>query len=129
MLLLMGDEIILFNSLAKGRCRDKFLAMKHVCGLSDLQYDILVEKWCSGRVGLTRTEIADKHNVSERTLDREYADARKKIMKAIKDHGQEGFKGPYFFRLDEELNGVDWSKYTGGKDNGRLGCLSGIQET
>ena len=37
-------------------------------------------------------------------------------MKAIKDHGQEGFKGPYFFRLDEELNGVDWSKYTGGKN-------------
>ena len=43
MFLIMGDEIILFNSLAKGRCRDKFLAMKHVCGLSDLQYDILVE--------------------------------------------------------------------------------------
>lgn len=118
MFLIMGDDIIVFNSLAKGRCRDKFLAMKHICGLSDLQYDILVEKWCSGRVGLTRTEIADKHNVSERTLDREYADARKKIMKAIKDHGQQGFKGPYFFRLDEELNGVDWSKYTGGKDNG-----------
>lgn len=118
MFLIMGDEIILFNSLAKGRCRDKFLAMKHVCGLSDLQYDILVEKWCSGRVGLTRTEIADKHHVSERTLDREYADARKKIMKAIKDHGQDGFKGPYFFRLDEELTGWDWSKYTGGKDNG-----------
>ena len=118
MFLIMGDEIIVFNHLAKGRCRDKFLAMKHICGLSDLQYDILVEKWCSGRVGLTRTEIADRHNVSERTLDREYADARKKIMKAIKDHGQEGFNGPYFFRLDEELNGWDWSKYTGGKDNG-----------
>ena len=87
MFLIMGDEIIVFNHLAKGRCRDKFLAMKHICGLSDLQYDILVEKWCSGRVGLTRTEIADRHNVSERTLDREYADARKKIMKAIKDHG------------------------------------------
>ena len=56
--------------------------------------------------------------MSERTLDREYADARKKIMKAIKDHGQDGFKGPYFFKLDEELTGWDWSKYTGGKDNG-----------
>ena len=116
MFLIMGDEIIVFNHLAKGRCRDKFLAMKHICGLSDLQYDILVEKWCSGRVGLTRTEIADKHNVSERTLDREYADARKKIMKAIKDHGQDGCRGPYFFRLDEKLNGWDWSKYTGGKN-------------
>ena len=114
----MGDDIRLFNTYSKGRCKDKFLAMKHVCGLSDLQYDILVEKWCSGRVGLTRTEIADKHHVSERTLDREYADARKKIMKAIKDHGQQGFKGPYFFRLDEELTGWDWSKYTGGKNNG-----------
>ena len=40
----MGDDIRLFNQYAKGRCRDKFLAMKHVCGLSDLQYDILVEK-------------------------------------------------------------------------------------
>ena len=114
----MGDEIIVFNHLAKGRCRDKFLAMKHVCGLSDLQYDILVEKWCAGRVGLTRTEIAYKHHVSERTLDREYADARKKIMAKVKECGQDGFKGPYFFRLDEELTGADWSKYTGGKNNG-----------
>ena len=72
----MGDDIKLFNLYAKGRCRDKFLAMKHVCGLSDLQYDILVEKWCSGRVGMTRTEIAEKHHVSERTLDREYADEK-----------------------------------------------------
>ena len=64
----MGDEIKLFNLYAKGRCRDKFLAMKHICGLSDLQYDIMVEKWCSGRVGMTRIEIADKHHVSERTL-------------------------------------------------------------
>ena len=39
-------------------------------------------------------------------------------MKKINEHNQDGFKGPYFFRLDEELNGVDWSKYTGGKDNG-----------
>src|SRR5574344_707511 len=114
----MGEDIILFNVYAKGRCKDKFLAMKHVCGLSDLQYDILVEKWCSGRVGLTRTEIADNRHVSERTLDREYADARNKIMKTIKDHGQDGCRGPYFFHLDEELTGWDWSKYTGGKDNG-----------
>ena len=114
----MGDDIRLFNNYAKGRCRDKFLAMKHVCGLSDLQYDILVEKWCSGRVGLTRTEIADKHHVSERTLDREYADARKKIMAKVNECGQDGFKGPFFFRMDEKMNGVDWSKYTGGKDNG-----------
>ena len=51
MFLIMGDEIIVFNHLAKGRCRDKFLAMKHICGLSDLQYDILVEKmvqWACG---------------------------------------------------------------------------------
>ena len=114
----MGDDIRLFNSWAKGRCRDKFLAMKHVCGLSDLQYDILVEKWCSGRVGLTRTEIAEKHNVAERTLDREYADAREKIRAKVKEYSQNGFKGPFFFRLDEKLTGADWSKYTGGKDNG-----------
>ena len=114
----MGDETKIFNSFAKGRCKDKFLAMRRLCGLSDLQYDILVEKWCNGRIGMTRSEISDKHNVSERTLDREYADAKKKILKKIKEHKQDGFKGPYFFRLDEELNGVDWSKYTGGKDNG-----------
>ena len=114
----MGDDIRLFNIYSKGRCKDKFLAMKHICGLSDLQYDILVEKWCSGRVGLTRTEIADKHHVSERTLDREYADARKKIMKAIKDHGQDGFKGPYFFKFVKELSALDWSKDSGGKNNG-----------
>ena len=114
----MEDETKIFNSFAKGRCKDKFLAMKRLCGLSELQYDILVEKWCNGRIGMTRSEIADKHNVSERTLDREYADAKKKILKKIKEHKQDGFKGPYFFRLDEELNGVDWSKYTGGKDNG-----------
>ena len=41
----MGDDIRLFNTYSKGRCKDKFLAMKHVCGLSDLQYDILVEKY------------------------------------------------------------------------------------
>ena len=108
----MGDDIRLFNQYAKGRCRDKFLAMKHVCGLSDLQYDILVEKWCSGRVGMTRTEIAEKHHVSERTLDREYADARKKIMYTVNKYGQNGFKGRFFFALDEELTGFDWSKYT-----------------
>lgn len=108
----MGDDIRLFNQYAKGRCRDKFLAMKHICGLSDLQYDIMVEKWCSGRVGMTRIEIAEKHHVSERTLDREYADARKKIMKAVSDYGQTGFKGRFFFELDEKLNNVDWSKYT-----------------
>ena len=114
----MGDETKIFNSFAKGRCKDKFLAMKRLCGLSDLQYDILVEKWCNGRTGMTRSEMAYKHNVSERTLDREYADAREKIMKKINEHNQDGFKGPYFFKLDEELNGADWSKYTGGKDNG-----------
>ena len=108
----MGDDIRLFNQYAKGRCRDKFLAMKHICGLSDLQYDILVEKWCSGRVGMTRTEIADKHHVSERTLDREYADARKKIMHAVEKYKQEGFRGRFFFELDEKLTGTDWSKYT-----------------
>lgn len=108
----MGDDIRLFNQYAKGRCRDKFLAMKHICGLSDLQYDIMVEKWCSGRVGMTRIEIAEKHHVSERTLDREYADARKKIMHAVEKYSQEGFRGRFFFELDEKLTGTDWSKYT-----------------
>ena len=112
----MGDDIRLFNNYAKGRCRDKFLAMKHVCGLSDLQYDILVEKWCSGRIGLTRTEIADKHHVSERTLDREYADARKKIMAKISECLHDVFKGPFFFKKKKKMNGVEWGKDTGGKD-------------
>lgn len=108
----MGDDIRTFNQYAKGRCRDKFLAMKHVCNLSDLQYDIMVEKWCSGRVGMTRIEIAEKHHVSERTLDREYADAREKILRVCSHYGQEGFKGRFFFELDEKLTGTDWSKYT-----------------
>ena len=124
----MGDDIKLFNLYAKGRCRDKFLAMKHVCGLSDLQYDILVEKWCSGRVGMTRSEMADKHNVSERTLDREYADAREKIMKKINEHNQDGFKGPYFFKLDEELNGADWSKYTKSETQNDLAIYLGFKK-
>ena len=108
----MGDDIRLFNQYAKGRCRDKFLAMKHICGLSDLQYDIMVEKWCSGRVGMTRIEIAEKHHVSERTLDREYADAREKILYACRKYEQEGFRGRFFFELDEKMNGTDWGKYT-----------------
>ena len=104
-----------FNKYARGRCPDKFMAMKNLCGLSKTQYNILVDKWCNK---LTRWEIAEKNALAERTLDREYADARKKIMTKVKECGQDGFKGPFFFRMDEKMNGVDWSKYTGGKDNG-----------
>ena len=75
-------------------------------------YEGVTIKWCSGRVGMTRTEIADKHHVSERTLDREYADARKKILYACRKYEQEGFRGRFFFELDEKMNGTDWSKYT-----------------
>ena len=124
----MGDETKIFNTFAKGRCKDKFLAMKRLCGLSELQYDILVEKWCNGRIGMTRSEIAYKYNVSERTLDREYADAKKKILKKIKEHKQDGFKGPYFFKLDEELNGADWSKYTKSETQNDLAVYLGFKK-
>ena len=102
-----------FNEMSKGRCRDKFLAMKHVCGLSDLQYDILVEKFCSGRTGYTRQEIAFRHNVSERTLDREYKDAREKILAIVEKYSQDGYEGRFFFELDQELTGYDWSRRLG----------------
>ena len=124
----MRDETKIFNTFAKGRCKDKFLAMKRLCGLSDLQYDILVEKWCNGRTGMTRSEMAYKHNVSERTLYREYADAREKIMKKINEHNQDGFKGPYFFKLDEELNGADWSKYTKSETHNDLAVYLGFKK-
>lgn len=98
-----------FNALSRGRCRDKFLAMKHVCGLSDLQYDILIEKWCDGRTGLSRYEMASMHHISERTLDREYRDAKRKILDAVDRYGQDGYSGRFFFELDMELTGYDWS--------------------
>ena len=105
-----NSSIKQFNEMSRGRCKDKMLAMKHVCGLSDLQYDILVEKFCSGRTGYTRQEIAYRHNVSERTLDREYADAREKILAIVEKYGQYGYKGRFFFELDERLTGYDWSR-------------------
>lgn len=99
-----------FNTLSRGRCSDKMLAMKHVCGLSELQYGILCDKWCSGRTGYTRYEIAMRHNISERTLDREYRDAKRRILEAIERYGQEGYSGSFFFELDERLTGYDWSR-------------------
>ena len=83
--------------------------MKHVCELSQIQYEILCMKWCSGRRGYTRYEIADRLCISERTVDREYADARRKILEIIDMYGQDGYKGDFFFDLDERLTGYDWS--------------------
>lgn len=100
-----------FNALSKGRCKDKMLAMKHLCELSDLQYEILCLKWCSGRRGYTREEIANRCNISIRTVDREYADAKNKILEIIDQYNQEDYKGNFFFELDSKLTGYDWSKY------------------
>ena len=101
-----------FNALSKGRCKDKMLAMKHLCELSDLQYEILCLKWCSGRRGYTREEIANRCNISTRTVDREYADAVVKIISIIKEYNQENYEGNFFFELDEKMTGYDWSKHT-----------------
>ena len=107
----MSSDTKRFNLLSRGRCRDKMLAMKHLCGLSEIQYDILCLKWCSGRRGYTREEIAFKLNASERTVDREYADAKNKILEIIDRYGQQDYKGNFFFELDTKLTGYDWSKY------------------
>lgn len=85
--------------------------MKHVCELSDIQYSILCLKWCSGRHGYTRKEIAYKLNISERTIDREYADAKNKILAIIEEYNQNDYKGDFFFNLDTKLTGFDWPKY------------------
>lgn len=100
-----------FNLLSRGRCKDKMLAMQHVCELSDIQYEILCLKWCSGRRGYTREEIAFKLNTSERTIDREYADAKRKILSIIEEYNQNDYKGDFFFNLDTKLTGYDLSKY------------------
>lgn len=100
-----------FNLLSRGRCKDKMLAMKHLCELSDNQYNILCLKWCSGRRGYTREEIAYKLNTSERTIDREYADAKNKILSIIEEYNQTDYKGDFFFNLDTKLTGYNWSKY------------------
>ena len=97
-----------FNEYARGRCPDKFKAMANLCGLDDKQYNILVDKWCNK---LKRWEIAEKNALAERTLDRAYADAKIKIMDIIDKYKQDGFAGEFFFRLDQELNGNDWSKH------------------
>ena len=97
-----------FNAYAKGRCPDKFMAMKHLCGLDEVQYNILVDKWCNK---MTRFEVAEKNALSLRTLDRAYAESKVKIMDIIDKYKQDGFSGEFFFRLDQELNGNDWSKY------------------
>lgn len=111
----MNDDVTRFNRLSRGRCSNKMLAMKHVCELSDIQYRILCMKWCTGRRGYTREEISEKLYISPRTVDREYADARQKILKIIDMYGQDGYKGDFFFDLDEKLTGYDWSLR--GKDN------------
>ena len=97
-----------FNEYARGRCPDKFMAMQNLCGLSKTQYNILVDKWCNN---LTRWEIAEKNALAERTLDREYAKSKIKILAIIDKYKQDGFAGEFFFRLDQELNGNDWSKH------------------
>ena len=97
-----------FNAYAKGRCPDKFKAMVNLCGLDDKQYNILVDKWCNK---LKRWEIAEKNILSDRDLDRKYADAKIKILAIIDKYKQDGFAGEFFFRLDQELNGHDWSKH------------------
>lgn len=97
-----------FNAYAKGRCPDKFKAMANLCGLEDKQYNILVDKWCNK---LTRLEIAEKNILSERDLDRKYAESKIKILAIIDKYKQNGFAGEFFFRLDQELHGHDWSKY------------------
>ena len=97
-----------FNKYARGRCPDKFMAMKNLCGLSKTQYNILVDKWCNK---LTRWEIAEKNALAERTLDREYAESKIKILAIIDKYKQDGFAGEFFFKLDQELNGNDWSKH------------------
>lgn len=97
-----------FNAYAKGRCPDKFKAMANLCGLDDKQYNILVDKWCNK---LTRLEIAEKNILSERDLDRKYAESKIKILAIIDKYKQNGFAGEFFFRLDQKLHGHDWSKY------------------
>ena len=107
----MSTDTKRFNLLSRVICKDKMLAMKHVCELSDTQYNILCLKWCSGRRGYTREEIAYKLNTSERTIDREYADAKSKILAIIEEYNQIDYKGDFFFNLDTKLTGYDWSKY------------------
>ena len=101
-----------FNRMAKGRCKDKYRAMANLCELSEDQYNILVMKFCNGRVGMTRVEIAEKLGLSESSVDREYRDAKDKIDAILKEYKQSDFEGRFFFRLDEILNKKDWSKYT-----------------
>ena len=107
----MSTDTKRFNLLSRGRCKDKMLAMQHVCELSDMQYEILCLKWCSGRRGYTREEIAFKLNTSERTIDREYVDAKNKILAIIEEYNQQDYKGDFFFNLYTKLTGYDWSKY------------------
>ena len=97
-----------FNRYCRGRCPDKFIAMKNLCGLDKVQYNILVDKWCNK---LTRWEIAEKNALAQRTLDRKYAESKVKIMDIIDEYKQDGFAGEFFFKLDQELNGNDWSKH------------------
>lgn len=97
-----------FNAYAKGRCPDKFKAMANLCGLDDKQYNILVDKWCNN---LKRWEIAEKNILSDRDLDRKYAESKIKILAIIDKYKQDGFAGEFFFRLDQEINGNDWSFY------------------
>ena len=61
--------------------------------------------------------LADRNILIDQTMAQDFKPFQK-IMTKVKECGQDGFKGPFFFRMDEKMNGVDWSKYTGGKDNG-----------
>ena len=101
-----------FNRMAKGRCKDKYRAMANLCELSENQYNILVMKFCNGRVGMTRVEIAEKLGLSETSVDREDRNAKDKIDAILKEYNRPDFEGRFFFRLDEILNKKDWSKYT-----------------
>ena len=104
----METDTKLFDRYCRGRCPDKFMAMKNLCGLDKVQYNVLVDKWCSK---LTRFEIAEKNALSLRTLDRTYAESKIKILAIIDKYKQDGFAGEFFFRLDQELHGNDWSKH------------------
>lgn len=108
----MSGDTKRFNRMAKGRCKDKYRAMANLCELSENQYNILVMKFCNGRVGMTRVEIAEKLDLSESSVDREYRDAKNKIDAILDEYKQSDFEGRFFFRLDEILNKSDWSKYT-----------------
>lgn len=100
-----------FNKLFKGRCKDKMRALSNLCELSELQYNILCYKWCSGRRGYTRDEIAYKCNTSTSTIDREYADIKNKINALMNQYDYHELAGDFYFIIDEVVNNTDWSNH------------------